>query len=696
MNTQSEATGAYDTLDRIVAEYIQATETGRSPDRAELLARHPDLAARLRSFFLDFDRLGKQASAFHLPGPDETASSGGPGHADLPRVRYLGDYELESEIARGGMGAVFRARQVSLNRPVAVKLILAGTYATPAAIQQFRREAEAAANLEHPNILPIYEVGENDGHQYFSMKLIEGGSLADRSDEYRSNPQAIASLVSTLARAVHHAHQRGILHRDLKPANVLLDRDGIPSITDFGLAKRVDADDGATRTGTILGTPSYMAPEQAKGEKGLTTAVDVYSLGAILYELLTGRPPFRAETVFTTVKEVIEREPDDPRVHNPAADRDLGVIALKCLSKDRERRYASAADLAEDLDRWARGEPTIARPPGSLELAIRWMRKNLAAIGSVTATGVLCGLVATYAPFAIVRNSLPMLLPPETPLLNPLRILNLAQTEPAVRVSFLVAAAALVLFGGWFVRGLVRPRSSTAAIASAAAVGLIALFVAFAIHGPMMVSQRIALRELYLHPIQPLDEIFEAGQSEQSLGWTTVPPRDAEYLRQYLTPEELTLDARGQKRALENLQRRALDANRAAVGLIVGWVMLVFLFMFIMTWAVHSAWAADYLIRSPRSLLSKVVVYAELHLPVMAWVLFFLIACGVTIVVQFQNVVGGPSWAARLIPILGGLGWITTVHWGVLRRWSVWRRLAAVSGWIAASAGLMYLTGALP
>ncbi|MBX3399181.1 MAG: serine/threonine protein kinase [Gemmataceae bacterium] len=695
MNTQSEATGAYDMLDRIVAEYIQATETGRSPDRAELLARHPDLAARLRSFFLDFDRLGKQASAFHLPGPDETASAGGPGRADLPSVRYLGDYELETEIARGGMGAVFRARQVSLNRPVAVKLILAGTYATPAAIQQFRREAEAAANLEHPNILPIYEVGENDGHQYFSMKLIEGGSLADRSDDYRSNPQAIASLVSTLARAVHYAHQRGIIHRDLKPANILLDRDGTPSITDFGLAKRVDADDGATRTGTILGTPSYMAPEQAKGEKGLTTAVDVYSLGAILYELLTGRPPFRAETVFTTVKEVIEREPDDPRVHNPAADRDLGVIALKCLSKDRERRYESAADLAEDLDRWARGEPTIARPPGSFELALRWMRRNLATIGSVTATGVLCGLVATYAPFALIRNSIPVLLPPDTPLMNPLRILNLAQTEPAVRYSFLAAASVLILFGGWFVRGMVRPRSSTAAMASAAAVGLITLFVAFAILSPMMVSQRITLRELYLHPIQPLDEIFESGLSEQSLGWTTVPPKDAEYLRQYLAPEELTLDARGQKRALENLQRQALDANRAAVGLIIGWVMLVFLFMFIMTWAVHSAWCADYLIQSRRSMAGKLAIYFELHLPVLAWVVFVLIAIGVTITMQFQNVIGGPLWASRLIPTLGGLGWIVSTHIGVLRRWPIWQRVVAVLGWFAASAGLMHLMGAL-
>jgi serine/threonine protein kinase len=691
----SEITGAYDSLDRLIAEYIQATESGPTPDRAALIARHPEHAERLRAFFSDFDRLGKQASAFHLPGPDETATAGGSNRTDLPRVRYLGDYELESEIARGGMGAVFRARQVSLNRPVAVKLILAGSYATPTAVLQFRREAEAAANLEHPNILPIYEVGENDGLQYFSMKLIEGGSLADQTAEYRSNPNQTAALVATLARAVHHAHQRGILHRDLKPANVLLDRDGTPYISDFGLAKRVDADDGATRTGTILGTPSYMSPEQAKGEKGLTTAADVYSLGAILYELLAGRPPFKAETIFATVKDVIEREPDDPRTFNPAADRDLSVIALKCLSKDRERRYASAAELADDLDRWARDEPTVARPPGTFELAWRWIRRNVAIVSRITTYGLVAGLIATFAPFSFVRKSEEFLLPPGTPIVHPLSLLNIVEGIESVRYALMGSAVALLLFGGWIIRAVARPKNAASALASAAAVGLIATFMTFAILAPMFTSVRSNLRDLNLHPIQSLEEIFESGQSEQSLGWTTVPPRDAEYLRQYLRPEQLYLDERGRKKALEHLQRRALDANRATQGLIIGGVMLAFLLVFIMTWAIHGGWAADHLASSPRGGLGKVVAYLEMHVPVMAWTLFALVAAGVTITLQFQNVIGGPSWASRLIPLTWGAVLIALTHAGVMNRWPVWRRILVPVVWCGILIGLLNAFGVI-
>jgi hypothetical protein len=198
-------------------------------------------------------------------------------------------------------------------------------------VRRFRAEAAAAANLDHPNILPIYEVGQHDGHQYFSMKLVEGGALSAKIAEWKSQPKQIAELMTTLAKAVHFAHQRGILHRDLKPSNILLDADGTPSITDFGLAKKVDADDGSTRTGAVVGTPSYMAPEQARGEKGLTTSADVYSLGAVLYELLAGVPPFKGESVFTTLKMVMETEPS-----TPPGDRDLGVIALKCLKRPGE------------------------------------------------------------------------------------------------------------------------------------------------------------------------------------------------------------------------------------------------------------------------------------------------------------------------------------------------------------------------
>jgi serine/threonine protein kinase/tetratricopeptide (TPR) repeat protein len=333
-----------------------------------------------------------------------------------PTVRYFGDYELLEEIARGGMGVVYRARQLSLNRPVALKMIAAGQLATPAAVQRFHTEAEAAARLDHPHIVPIYEIGEYEGQHYFSMKLIEGGTLAGlnaecgvRNAEWQ---ERVARLLATVARAVHYAHQRGILHRDLKPTNILLDEQGEPHVTDFGLAKLAEDDSSLTLSAAILGTPDYMAPEQAAGgAKQITTAADIYSLGAILYELLSGQPPFQAATPLETLRQVVEEEPAPPsqvlsqrppatthhaqsKIKNQKSriSRDLETICLKCLNKDPQKRYGSAEMLAQDLDRWRHDEPILARPVGTTEKVWRWCRRRPVVAGLLLA--VLIALVA--------------------------------------------------------------------------------------------------------------------------------------------------------------------------------------------------------------------------------------------------------------------------------------------------------------
>jgi serine/threonine protein kinase/tetratricopeptide (TPR) repeat protein len=309
---------------------------------------------------------------------DRTSVPRGGRAADRERtLADFGDYELLEEIGRGGQGVVFRARQKSLNRTVALKVIGLGQWATQAHLKRFRLEAEAAASLEHPGIVPIHEVGEQDGSCYFSMKFVEGGQL---DEVVRREPLPIrraVELIASVARTVHYAHEHGILHRDIKPGNILLDAKGEPHLSDFGLARLVESESTVTRTLEVLGTPSYMAPEQAVGKNSqVTNATDVYGLGAVLYHLLTGHPPFAGGTTYETIRLLLETEPRQPGLWNPKADRDLTTICLKCLEKDPQRRYPSALALAEDLDRWLKDEPIHARRTSIFGRGKKWVRRN--------------------------------------------------------------------------------------------------------------------------------------------------------------------------------------------------------------------------------------------------------------------------------------------------------------------------------
>lgn len=289
------------------------------------------------------------------------------------RIGYFGDYVLLDEIARGASGVVFRARQSSLDRVVALKMLRGHALAEgDDGLRRFKAEAQAAAGLKHANLVPIYEVGEFEGQGYYSMPLIEGGTLISRAAEFRE-PQKAVSLMVKVARAIHAAHEHGLLHRDIKPGNILIDAEGEPQVTDFGIARKMGLDSDLTVAGQIMGTPYYMSPEQAKGEtQSLTAAADVYGIGAVLYELLTGEKPFSGDSMIEVLKKVVEEPPKAPQ----GIERDLGVIVMKCLEKAPSARYATAAALADDLEKWQRGEPITARPVGRVERVVKWVRRS--------------------------------------------------------------------------------------------------------------------------------------------------------------------------------------------------------------------------------------------------------------------------------------------------------------------------------
>ncbi len=367
----------------------------------------------------DFIGLGDRNERGGLVSPP---TSGVDAPAGSPR--QFGDYELLGEIARGGMGVVYKARQRKLNRIVALKMILGGQLASRDDVQRFYTEAEAAANLEHPGIVPIYEVGEQDGQHFYSMGFVDGQSLAHRLGSGPMPPRDAAELMKQIAEAVAYAHGQGVIHRDLKPANILLSgQDGphskegsqasasgraprtplTPKITDFGLAKRIDGTSDLTNTGQILGTPNYMPPEQAAGKvRDIRETADIYSLGAILYAMLSGRPPFQADSPLDVLVQVLESEPSLPSKHHRGIPRELEWICLRCLEKQPARRYATAKDLADDLDRFLRSETVLARPAGLVQRARRWARKEPALAAHLV--GVLAAATISIIKFSIFQN----------------------------------------------------------------------------------------------------------------------------------------------------------------------------------------------------------------------------------------------------------------------------------------------------
>ncbi len=395
------------------------------------------------------------------------------------RVRYFGDYELLDEMARGGMGVVYRAKQISLNRVIALKMILAGTIAGDDEIRRFQREAEAAANLDHPGIVPIYDIGVHNGQHYFSMKLIEGGTLANQSAALKRDHKRGIELVAMVADAVHHAHQRGILHRDLKPANILLDSDGNPLITDFGLARNTGSDLQLTQSGAVVGTPGFMPPEQAAG-RDVTTAADVYSLGAILYQIVCGRPPHQCDSVMQTLMSVISEVPPKPRDLNSEIHPDLELICMKCLAKEPAQRYASAGEFAGELRAFIAGEPLRVRAPTIFELVRLWLSKNFGNVLWIPLIAIVMGALAGFSQWACTFGQ-DMAFYRQTYAKFPAADRSLLAIDwQTIQFPMLIVFLLSLASSGWLVASLTRTKNRAADIGAGLAVGLLTGMVAFA------------------------------------------------------------------------------------------------------------------------------------------------------------------------------------------------------------------------
>lgn len=360
-------------LSRLFSDLSDRSARGEPVDIDAVARAHPEFSAELRELWgavMLADAIGSNANEFAAAQVPDIASA-----IQLPC--RIGEYQLLEELGRGGMGVVYKALHVSLNRIVALKMLLRGPFASPDDQARFRAEAEAIAQLDHPNIVPVYEVGQLEGHIYFSMKFVEGRTLQQVLATQPMDAREAARILSLVGKAVDFAHRRGVLHRDLKPSNILIDDEGQPHVNDFGLAKRISAQDSITRSGAVIGTPAYMAPEQAAGQRGQVGPVsDVYALGSILYHAIAGQPPFTGDSAVDVVLRVLEEDAPMARTINPDANRDLEMIATRCLQKPPDLRYPSAAEFSRDLDAWLADEPVSARKGRISQVAALMFRET--------------------------------------------------------------------------------------------------------------------------------------------------------------------------------------------------------------------------------------------------------------------------------------------------------------------------------
>ena len=400
-----------DEFDDLIAEFLEAVENGQIPDREKMVLEHPELEKELNAFFRNHDQLFEAMNspagepAAPVGQPDEASrspdSASPASHFTGPEVsaseRMIGNYRILEEIDRGGMGIVFRAWDVNLNRGVALKMIRSGRMATDSDVQRFRAEAKAAARLDHPGIVPVHDVGTHEGHPYFSMAFIEGKNLDAYHRLRKLTVEEACSLIRDVALAIDHAHENGLVHRDLKPANILVDNSGRPRITDFGLAKSLETDDGLTGTGEILGTINYMSPEQAAARNDqVDRTTDIYSLGAILYFLCTGRPPFETDNPVDTLLRILDSEPTMANRLNHSVPNDVAVICMRCLEKEPANRYQTARELADEIERFLLGDPIEASRTGLVTRFRKWSRREPSLVGHLVGLGLIELTRATY------------------------------------------------------------------------------------------------------------------------------------------------------------------------------------------------------------------------------------------------------------------------------------------------------------